>query len=364
MKNIKEIINGLQNKGFILLRMPRKEGEDIDMFFYDLNKASNLLEEYGFVMTNKQKNFIEAVKYIDKSLVIIEVANTLLRSSKIRVKLKKIYEYQYLENPTKNDIWLRSLRYILALRRDKKAIDFFNKNKDLLMENNFYLNYLENNPFNCINLDLFFKNKLLFIYKCLGVKCLILLSYKKFKFHLESIKKRKIIGIVGVDGAGKSYVIEILTKYNIKTIYMGFKEFKFEKSYKKIIGKNVFFTFFVHFFVFIENWVRLLKAKLYNLRGYDVIFDRYPKIEYQLTNNFANRLIYNLFYKYLFPKVRTIALYADPNIILKRKKELSLEEITFQQNKIKSLVDVKIKNEENICNVVNLVLKELYEGNK
>lgn len=363
MQNIEKVIKNLTQEGFIILRKPSKEGEDIDVFFEDLKKAEEIVKKYGFIITNKQKKFIETVKYENESLVILEIANNLLRSSKIRVKIRSEYLKKYLENPKKNDMWLRSLRYLLSLRRDKKAFEFFNKNKAILLKNNFYLDYLENNPFKCdIDLELFFKNKVVFILKCLGMKYFFILGFNKLKFHINSLKNKKTIAIVGVDGAGKSSIIDILTKYNIKTIYMGFKGFEFEKFYKKIIGKNFFLTFLVHFFVFLENWIRFLKAKIYNLKGYDVVFDRYPKIEYQLNESFANKLIYNLFYKYFFPKVDVIMLYVSPNIILKRKEELSLKEIKSQQNKLKNISNIVMNNDGDICKTVNLILKIIYEG--
>ena len=359
MNYISDLIKKLKKDGFYILRMPEKEGEDIDIYYEDLNKARKYFLRQGFIITNIKKNFFEAVRYVNNQLIIIEVANTLLRSLKLNVKLKEECIKNYIQNPRENDLWLRSIKYLTSLRTDKKSFEFFMKNKKTLKKNNYFLECLESNSFKFIDIDMLFNNKYLFVYHSLGIKFLANMALKKFLYHLNSIKEHSIYSVMGVDGVGKSTIIYYLEKYNFKSVYMGFKGFYFENFYKKIIGKNKLFTILVHFMVFIENWIRVFKSKYYNLKGYNVIWDRNPYIEYSYNTKFFAPL-----YKYFFPKVKTFILYANSDEIVKRKREKNLKEIEKEQKYLKNVKDAILIENLNLDETLNKILKEIfYENN-
>jgi len=146
------------------------------------------------------------------------------------------------------------------------------------------------------------------------------------------------IALVGVDGAGKTTIIKKITENNnnIKIIYMGFRDFKFQNLIDRL-GKSKITLFFQHFIVFVENLFRYRKALNYEKDGYDIVFDRYPLIDYQVASK-GSYLIYTLFYKYFFPKPdKIILIVGDVDEIYKRKPELTKSEIKNLQAKLKEL---------------------------
>jgi len=146
------------------------------------------------------------------------------------------------------------------------------------------------------------------------------------------------IALIGVDGAGKTTIIKELSKEkNVKVIYMGFKEFKFENLIKFLSKFGKFGLILQHFLVYIENWMRYLKAKKYEKEGFIVFFDRYPKVDYQVASK-GTFFFYNIFYEYFFPMPdKIILIKGDTNEIYKRKPELSKDEIKELQKKLEKL---------------------------
>ena len=144
------------------------------------------------------------------------------------------------------------------------------------------------------------------------------------------------IALLGVDGAGKSTIIKNLSNENIKVIYMGFRDFKFQKFIDKL-NKNKITLFFQHFIVYIENLFRYKKALQYEKEGFNVVFDRYPLVDYQVASK-GSYFFYKLFYKHFFPKPdKLVLIVGDEEEIYQRKPELTKEEIKDIQNKLKEL---------------------------
>ena len=346
MQELENVIKELENNNVMMLRYDIES--DIDMYSQDLIVVKDIFRKYGFIVTASTNTFTEAIKYIQNRIIIVEVANTLLGTNRLNLNLKDIYISEYIKNPIKNDIWLKSIRYIVSLRNDKKSNDFFKNNLKELEENNFYIKRLKENNFNNdINIDLLLNNKFKFILKYMGTLKLLSLIKDKILFHLKSLITKKTIAIVGVDGAGKTTIIEVLKKYNTKSVYMGFKEFKFDNFYKRISGKNIFFTFLVHFMVFFENWYKYLKSILFRFQGYDVIFDRYPKIEYLISENKKLHILHSIFYKFFFPSAtKEIFIKGNPLEIYKRKQEMNIDEIKIEQKKLEDIVEYIVLNKD------------------
>jgi len=352
LNRIKEI---LKKNNAILLR----EGDDLDYFCDDLQKSKEILLKEGWIISNNNINYFEAIRCIGEKIYIIEVANTLLHSSRFTVDLKRKYISKYISTPNENDVWLKSIRYLLSLRNDYKAKKFFYSNMNFLNKNDFFLDYLSINPFKKnLDIELLLENKKLFILKYVKPQYLLKIIIDKVLFHFSSLLRNRTYSIMGVDGVGKTTIIEVLKQYNIKSIYMGFKGFYFENLYQKIIGKNKFLTILVHIMVFGENWVRFFKSKFLNFRGYIVIWDRNPVIEYQ----YNTKIFYPL-YKICFVKVKTFILFAKESEIFKRKQERKIKEIKEEQKFLTSLQDAILIENSKIDITVNKILKVIYENN-
>lgn len=155
------------------------------------------------------------------------------------------------------------------------------------------------------------------------------------------------IALIGVDGAGKTTILTELNKIkNTKTLYMGFRNFKFQ-GIVDLLGKvGKVGIIFQHIFVYFENLARIYKANKLERDGYIVLFDRYPAIDYQVASK-SSQLIYKILYKYFFPLPdRIILIKGEKNEIYKRKPELTLDEIEELQSKLEkiSVIDAIVHN--------------------
>jgi len=172
------------------------------------------------------------------------------------------------------------------------------------------------------------------------------------------------IALIGVDGAGKTTILNELQKDdNIKTIYMGFREFKLQRFITILSKFGKLGIIIQHFIVYIENLIRFIKAKILEKQGYKVLFDRYPLIDYQVASQ-GSYFFYKLFYKNFFPKPdKIILIIGKVDEIYQRKPELSKDEILEIQTKLQKLNDIDIVVENNsgyLFKTVEIIKKEIY----
>ncbi len=159
-----------------------------------------------------------------------------------------------------------------------------------------------------------------------------------FKSKIINWRKGKIIALVGVDGVGKSTIINEIKNIIPGTIsiYMGSAHYRFQKFYD-ILPKNFITNFILFFMVYLENWIRYIQSIWLKSIGYTVIFDRFPTYQFARAKGFR-KILYSTFYNYFFPSPYQIFyLYNESEILMKRKKEHSqnqLEEIQYEYNKI------------------------------
>ncbi len=176
--------------------------------------------------------------------------------------------------------------------------------------------------------------------------------------------KIEIITFSGVDGAGKTTILRkftrlLQTKYHknvielrhrpsILPILSAFKygkkkaELKTMEILPRTGGNSSKLSSYVRFFYYlldyiIGQWVIYLK---YTRKGIVVIYDRYyfDFINDALRTNIClDASLMRFFYKYVFKPDINIFLFAPPEVILNRKKEMDKEAIISLTNKYQEL---------------------------
>lgn len=134
----------------------------------------------------------------------------------------------------------------------------------------------------------------------------------------------KTIAIIGVDGSGKSTLIEQLqNRFGEKAVtkYMG--SVRFEDNRISVLLKKNPRTFFDSFKILIltykcfwDRYQNALKSKKI------VLFDRYVNERY-INSSGRNKILAAILYKYLFPKPsHFIYLYCSVETSMKRKDDI------------------------------------------
>ena len=359
MNYLDNIIQTLQEKySCNLLR----KGDDIDFGLLDISKREeilNFLKSEDFICTFNTKSKMNFVKFYNQKVIDIDIDIELntdyLNQFFYDIKIKKEYQKEYFKNPKKMNIAINTLRYMLLLRGfDKKYYQFFIENRKIIEKNNYFLDYLNKSPFKKdINFDGFLKvisRNPVYMFKYLKFK--YLLNYYKVKLF----RKRKFfVAILGIDGSGKSTIINHLKQVGFKSVYLGDRSIKFSNFYKNRYFKPISFLF-----QYFEKLFLTIKAKLYSYK-YSIVTDRYF---YWDKKDSLKDKVYSFLYNKLFVKPDiTFVLYNSPDIILKRKREVSKEEIEKFNKNIDNLPFkkiVKIKNDD-IDTTLNLILKKLYD---
>lgn len=159
------------------------------------------------------------------------------------------------------------------------------------------------------------------------------------------------ICFLGPDGVGKSYLINSLHEENLPfrdLVYCHLKPYPKKRNTMETNhdpGKSQPYSFFLSslkltyfFFIFIYGWYINILPELWKSKL--VIFDRYI---YDIQIDPKRFRLKGLFYLkkfliYVVPKPEiTFILKADPELIYKRKKELTIEEIENQLTKLDNI---------------------------
>lgn len=192
-----------------------------------------------------------------------------------------------------------------------------------------------------------------------------------FAYFLDSIKKLKtqrgfLISFTGVDGAGKSTILEetrkiLAKKFRKKTVVIRHRpsllpilsSYKYGKAgaEKRAAtrlprqGNNQSqFKSLLRFFYYFTDYIigRSYIFFNYQLRNYIVLYDRYYFdfiVDMKRTNLKMNSAIPKSLYRFVQKPKLNFFLYAPAEIILARKKELSPEAITALTNNYKNLFE-------------------------
>ena len=329
-----------------------REGDDIDFGLLDISKKNDIcdfLKIEDFICTLNTKSKMNFIKFYNKKIIDIELNTYYLTQFFYDIKIKKECQKEYFKNPKKMNIAIYTLRYMLLLRGfDKKYSQFFIENKEVIERNNYFLGYLNKSPF---------KNFGVFL-KVISLNLVYMFKYLKFKYYykVKFFRKRKFfITILGVNGSSKSTIIDHLKQVGFRSVYLGYRSIKFSNFYKNRYLKPISFIF-----QYFEKLFLTAKAKLYSYK-YPIVTDRYF---YWDKKDSLKYKVYSFLYNKLFIKPDiTFVLYNKPNVILKRKQEVSKEEIDKFNKHIDNLPfkkNVKIKNND-IDTTLNLILKKLYD---
>ena len=367
------LVNKLKSLDTIYLRGMEKNSKDLDLFVYEKNipDVKKYLIDENFVLFKKDDSKIAFFKVFGKDILIIDLAynfDYIFRYFN-RNLFKKDFIGKFLKNPRKYEIEFDTLRYLFMFRKGSKYSDFLKKHKKIIIENNFFLKNLEENPFkrqlNWKFLNDFLKEDIKILFKILKFKFFNKYIKHKLKIYFKAFNSGQTVVFLGADGVGKTTIINILNTviYAQKT-YMGSRDYIFEFFYPKIFNKNKFFSF-IHFIsIYLENLYKCYKNFLGKIKGKVVLIDRYPSFQYYMQKKDLSLYLNILFYKYLFPKPdKIIVLYYEPRIVAKRKNERSIEAVKELYKEFRRNLDSKkyayfVKNEEinsALCRIVEII---------
>ena len=327
-----------------------RSGDDFDFILLDIAQRDAVKEYllfHNFILFDEEENKLNFKKFEDTILIDIDIdidINTIfLKTFFYDIKTEQALKELYFHDPKKYTKCVNTLRYTLLLRGfSKKYFNFFLENREYIINNNYCLKHLSSSPFRkpIKNFDTFLN--------IVKRDHFSLLSYLKFKYILQYLKVKflrkrgKIITFLGVDGAGKTTVIEKLQKgLGYKSYYLGDRSIRWSKFYQVSYLKPI--SIFIQY---LEKLLRVFKIYLFTLRGKNIITDRYY---FQEDRKSIKGKLYHLLYNKFFIKPDiVIVLWADSEVILSRKQEITQKDIEKFNKKIEELPFkniVKIKNE-------------------
>jgi hypothetical protein len=172
------------------------------------------------------------------------------------------------------------------------------------------------------------------------------------------------VAFIGPDGSGKSFFIEKLRPIGVtRTVYMGDWFFAAQTFYNAILKIPSPFNRFIYGFYIVENYSRLVRVFWLRLLGRIVLIDRFPGTGRNIVNGGALAWI-NRFVFLAFPKPDVLAmLYAPPNVIHKRKQDLSARDIGVTQDRLLTLLAGTrhlVLNTERLDESLNTLLSAFY----
>lgn len=190
----------------------------------------------------------------------------------------------------------------------------------------------------------------------------------RLKILFKNFKKGRSFAFIGPDGSGKGFFIDKLIKaYPAKIIYMGDWFFSFQRIYTLLLKLPSPINRFLYFFYYFENLIRRIRVFFWNMIGKHVFIDRFPGTNSPVAlNGFASFMNSCIFW--LTPKPSIfIILLAPPEVVFKRKQELSIKQIDLiQKGQLRIVSDYNhcIIETENLDHSLNYLLNELYADKK
>lgn len=172
------------------------------------------------------------------------------------------------------------------------------------------------------------------------------------------MKKQVSVAIIGMDGTGKSSVIEKLKMYygdRCFCQYMGFKNFTTnlgkifgEKCNKKMLDKLPHLGLIIYYIAMYIEMIKRIKIAKKTKREI-IIYDRYAWETFINSTSLFNQLFSWIFFKKLFPDPTAIVyLHCKPETSFARKKDiLNQEEFILMKRKN----DDYFKNDSSILTI-------------
>ena len=341
--------------------------QEVDIFIDKKNYVN--LEKYlcnqWFFFQRDTFNKIHFYQYIDTEIVHIDIT---IDESYIFTYFPVWSSISLLWDSTKE----KCLRYLLLIRRNR--INFFIDNFDQLQQNNFYMNTLSQNIFSYPwekitkkDIENFLQHRVKTVWKLLKRPFFASYICGRIKQISKNIGKGRILVCMWVDWSWKSTIIDMLHQSLWgKMIYMWWRDYYLQSFYDKYEKKR-WAKLPIFLLRYTEQRIRWLLCQLYVIKGETVFVDRYPKRELITWYNIPhiNRLLYTIFYRYVYPNPsKVVFLRNEPAILHKRKDELTTEEIDIYQESLSHILDkkrfvTKIKN-DNLDETINMILSHLF----
>ena len=188
----------------------------------------------------------------------------------------------------------------------------------------------------------------------------------------------KIYAVVGVDGCGKSTMLDLLLHnqvmklIGIKRIYGGNNEYWIPKLQKAVDSLNKRYKI-IGILRIIDKRLRILGAFYYSLRGFNVIFDRYyydDMVTYSVSKNKMSILnkVKNMFLNHLgFVPYRTFLLDIDAEGAYKRKQDYEFELLekyvdayrdVVGKRKETLIIDSTNEAKKNLAKIIRVIFSE------
>ncbi len=166
-------------------------------------------------------------------------------------------------------------------------------------------------------------------------------------------KKTFKVAFIGVDGAGKSTVVNSLLDYyrdDVSIQYFGFRNYVSDIAKERFEGKNKrknipvlspVISIIIQYYDMIIRYKRVMRTPS-RLK----IFDRYVWEAYENADTFISRSLYHIFYKLLFPGVDGIVyLYCPEEISFQRKDDIENKQQFIEK---KRHIDSIYLNKDNV----------------
>jgi len=372
MNSIKnKILNLVKNSWWKILRLPKNQNEDIDIFIKRSNfqKIKQEIEILWLVCIKNEKNTFSYIKFLWGSNTIIMIDFHFHFHYIFHyfhdIYFKKDIEKEYLNNP--NDIEVKKnfnfIRYLFLLRSWEKYYNFLYNNFELIDVINKYLNWsIFKTKLEKKDLKSFLKREFITLLKYVKLKYIFTFYIRRLKEISWNLFSWKVIVLDWPDWSWKTTLLKYLHKYIYsKYLYCWKRWYKFEKLYKSsnfLIQKIYYLTFLI------EDLFRIFKVFYWRNRWYIVFCDRYPKYATYLEWTILWKIFYYVYYIFFPNPDKYIFINVDNKKIKERKKEeYDRENIKKYKNYfLNHKKIIVIENNWNIEETLNNILKIIFNN--
>ena len=180
---------------------------------------------------------------------------------------------------------------------------------------------------------------------------------------LSHYSRSRTMAIVGPDGAGKSTVIAGLATYDgIRPVYLGMRDFRFGALIRALQRIRYVGIPLVHLVCYLEYIGRIGHALVLRLRGFDIVFDRHPRFDYEVSPSWFDRLLGRTLYRFLFPAPHAMFLLTAPDaVILARKNEMDAAALQDFYERARVTTATEIDNTHSAFETATEIARRFYE---
>ena len=345
-------------KDIILIKTIRKYGYR-GLYFFDKLNCQIILIDLFYVLQKRWKSYADTQFLLSKK-VKFKQFNVLHPCHELyTITMKELLTYGFVREKYNSrfdelnhkDFACASENFICNNKR-KVLIELIKNKKIFNPDLNYKPDLIKKKPlFNLIN---FFKYSFNYFYYCL----------------INILKSSPIITLIGPDGVGKSTMANFLkSELTTSNLFSRVKIFhhRFEiipplsYIFKKLKNPSnektkelslyqdkvhsVFRTIGYVMYYFLDyflGWIVIFRSKLNNEA---IIFDRYF-FDFYIQNHYSSisTKFFDVFY-FLIPKPKVIVfLYANPHVVVQRKKELTLSQHLKQNDKCLNILRNMTRN--------------------